>query len=75
MRFARFMRGTAGRLLRIGAAVALILVGLLFVGGTAGIVMAVVGVVPLAAGTFNVCLFGALLGVGLRGDGAKARAA
>ena len=36
-------------------------------GGTAGIVMAIVGLVPLAAGAANVCLFGPLLGSDLHG--------
>lgn len=58
--FVGFMRGTAGRLLRIVVGLALILVGLLLVKGTGGIVMAVIGVVPTAAGVFNFCLFGPL---------------
>jgi hypothetical protein len=75
VRFVGFMRGTGGRLLRVVAGLALILAGLLVVKGTSGMIMAVVGIVPLAAGTFNVCLFGPLLGVGWRGDGVKPRAA
>jgi hypothetical protein len=67
MKFVGFMRGTAGRLLRIVAGLALIIVGLLVVKGTAGIVMAVVGIVPLAAGIFNFCLFGPLFGVSFFG--------
>jgi hypothetical protein len=54
-------------LLRIVAGLALILVGLLVVKGGAGTVMAVIGVVPLAAGIFNFCLFGPLFGVGFLG--------
>jgi hypothetical protein len=71
MKFVGFMRSAAGRLARIVAGLALILVGLFVVKGTAGIVMAVIGVVPLAAGIFNFCLFGPLFGVGFLGGRPK----
>jgi len=43
----------SGRLLRIIAGTAIIVVGLVVVGGTGGVVLAIVGLVPLAAGIFN----------------------
>jgi len=61
MGLARFMASAVGRLLRIVGGVALIVIGLKVVGGTGGWVLAVVGLVPLAAGAFNFCLFGPLL--------------
>lgn len=67
MSFITFMSSSAGRALRIVAGLALIALGLAVVGGTAGIVMAVVGLVPLAAGAAGVCLFGPLLGSDLHG--------
>jgi hypothetical protein len=67
MGFVNFMSSTAGRLLRIVAGIALILIGLLVIGGTGGVILAIVGLVPLAAGVFGFCLFGPLFGVGLRG--------
>ncbi len=67
MSFVEFMRGTSGRLARIVAGLALILIGLIVVGGTGGIILAIVGLVPLAAGIFNFCLFGPLFGVDLWG--------
>ncbi len=67
MSFVDFMRGTSGRLLRIVAGIALILIGLLAIGGTGGIILAIIGLVPLAAGIFNFCLFGPLFGVDLWG--------
>jgi hypothetical protein len=70
MGFVKFMSSSAGRLLRIGAGVALIAIGLGAIGGTAGTIIAVVGVVPLLAGVFNVCLFGPLFGAGFRGRAA-----
>lgn len=66
MSFVNFMSSPAGRVLRIVAGAALIAVGLLS-GGTGGIVLAVVGLVPLAAGAANVCLFGPLLGTDFHG--------
>jgi hypothetical protein len=45
----RFMNGTAGRSVRVLAGVALIIAGLT-TGGAGGLILAVVGVVPLAAG-------------------------
>jgi hypothetical protein len=62
MGFARFMSSTAGRLIRIVAGLALIIVGVLFVGGTLGTILAVVGLVPLLAGIVNVCVFAPLFG-------------
>ena len=62
MGFARFMSSLAGRLLRIVAGIALIIVGLAVVHGTGGIILAIVGLVVLAAGTFNFCIFAPLFG-------------
>ena len=61
MEFARFMSSMSGRLLRIVAGIALILVGLL-IHGIGGYILAIVGVVPLVAGTFNFCVFAPLFG-------------
>jgi len=62
MGFARFMSAWYGRLLRIVAGIALIIVGLTVVGGTGGIILAVVGLVPLVAGIAHVCVFAPLFG-------------
>ena len=62
MGFARFMSSTAGRLIRILAGIALILIGLLVVHGTLGIIIAIVGLVPLIAGLMNFCVFAPLFG-------------
>ncbi|WP_425358308.1 YgaP-like transmembrane domain [Aeromicrobium marinum] len=61
MAFVTFMNSPAGRLLRIVAGVAMIIVGLAAVGGAGGVVLAVVGVVPLLAGLLDVCLVGFLI--------------
>jgi len=71
MGFAKFMATAAGRGLRIVAGLALIAYGLLVLHGTTGTVLAVVGLVPLGLGIFNICLFGPLLGAPLRGSDLK----
>lgn len=62
MAFARFMASPAGRILRVAAGGILIYVGLAGIGGTGGLVLAIVGVLPLAAGLFNFCGIGPLIG-------------
>lgn len=59
MGFARFMSSTAGRLTRIVAGAALVAIGVGLGGGWWA--LAVVGLVPIAAGVFNVCLLAPLL--------------
>lgn len=67
MNFVTFMRSGAGRGARILAGLAIIIVGLAGVKGTAGVVIAVIGLVPLLAGIFNFCLFAPLFGMDLMG--------
>ncbi len=62
MEFARFMSSTFGRLLRIVAGIVLIVLGLSLVHGIGGIILAIVGLVPLVAGLFNFCVFAPLFG-------------
>ena len=66
MAFARFMASPLGRAVRVLAGIALIAIGLAM-GGTGGIILAVVGVVPLLAGLLNVCVFAPLLRVPFNG--------
>jgi len=74
MGFAQFMSSGLGRGLRIVAGIILIAVGLAVVGGTGGIVLAIIGLVPLLAGVFDVCLFAPLFGAPLKGADVRARA-
>jgi hypothetical protein len=74
MGFAQFMSSGLGRGLRIVAGIILIAVGLAVVGGTGGIVLAVIGLVPLLAGAFDVCLFAPLFGAPLKGTDVRAHA-
>jgi hypothetical protein len=75
MGFAKFMSSGLGRGLRIVVGLALIVIGLFSIGGTGGIILAVVGAVPLVAGAVDVCLFAPLFGGPLKGVEARAKAA
>ena len=66
MSFVSFMSSSAGRGLRIVAGGALIVAGIA-IGGTGGSILAIVGVVPMTAGAFNVCLFAPLVGLDFSG--------
>ncbi len=74
MSFAKFMSSGLGRGSRIVVGLALIVIGLFSVGGTGGIILAVVGAVPLLAGILDVCLFAPLFGGPLKGAVARAQA-
>ena len=70
--FVKFMASTTGRITRIVAGAVLIAWGLMGLTGTAGIVVAVVGVVPLVAGLFDFCVFAPLFGAPLSGPRIRA---
>ena len=61
--FFGFIASPAGRVIRILAGVALVLVGLLALGGIWGWILAIVGLVPLLAGLFDRCVFAPLFGL------------
>lgn len=68
MRFVNFMRSWAGRLLRIALGAVIVWFGWTRLGGTAGTMLALIGLVPIAAGVFNICLLGPFFGVTLMGQ-------
>jgi hypothetical protein len=70
--FISFMASTAGRLARIAAGAALIAWGWFGLGGTAGVIVAVVGALPLVAGLFDFCVFAPLFGAPLNGGKIRA---
>jgi uncharacterized membrane protein len=74
MKFSLFMSSTAGRLLRVVAGAALIVVGILLQ-SVLGVVIAIVGVVVLLAGVLNVCLIAPILRQPFAGRNIRARAA
>ena len=61
--FFRFIASPLGRWIRIIAGAALIVVGVLWVQGTWGWVLAIIGLVPLGAGVFDRCVFAPLFGL------------
>ncbi len=65
MSLVKWMNSTAGRVARVLAGLVLIGIGLA-VGGTGGVVLAVVGLVPLLAGAFGVCLLAPLMRISPR---------
>ena len=69
--FFRFMASSTGRVVRAVAGAVLILVGLWLVKGTWGWVLAVVGLIPLAAGLFDRCVFAPLFGLPFVGPGLR----
>jgi DUF2892 family protein len=70
-----FLASLSGRIVRAAAGLVLIALGLGVVGGTWGTLIAILGIVPLAAGVFDFCLFGALLGFGFSGIQVRTRTA
>ena len=71
-RLGQFMASGLGRVARIAGGVALITAGLLAIGGVAGAVVAAIGLVPLLAGAFDVCVFSALFGGPFSGSAIRA---
>jgi hypothetical protein len=70
--FVSFMASPAGRITRIAAGIALVAWGLLGLPGAAGIAVAVVGLVPLLAGVFDICVFAPLFGAPFSGPQIRA---
>jgi hypothetical protein len=55
-----FLASMAGRVVRALAGIVLIVIGLALVKGTGGWILALIGLVPLAAGVFDFCVFAPL---------------
>jgi hypothetical protein len=66
--FFSFIASPAGRAVRAIAGLILIALGLLVVKDTLGWILAIVGLVPLAAGLFDWCVFAPLFGLPFVGD-------
>ncbi len=73
MKFSLFMSSPAGRVLRVVAGAALVVIGILLQ-SVLGIVIAVVGGAVLLAGAFDVCLIAPLLRLPFTGKQIRARA-
>ncbi len=72
MGFSKFMASSAGRAVRVVAGVALVAVGGILGGGWWA--LAVVGMVPLAAGALDICLCNVLFRQPLSGKAVRAAA-
>jgi hypothetical protein len=70
--FVKFMVSPAGRITRVAAGLGLIGWGLFGLGGAAGIVVALVGAVPLLAGPADVCVFAPIFGYPISGPKTRA---
>jgi hypothetical protein len=68
-----FLASPTGRWVRIAVGGALFAIGLLALKGTGGAVVAVIGLVPLLAGMFDVCLIAPLFGAPLSGRKIRVR--
>ena len=67
-----YLASTAGRVTRAVAGILLIVVGLLAIGGAAGVVVALIGLAPLAAAVFDFCIFAPLVGLPFSGPQLRA---
>lgn len=65
--FFGFMGSLNGRIVRAVVGVALIVLGLALVQGVGGWILAIVGLVPLAAGLLDFCVFAPLFGMPFQG--------
>ena len=65
--FAKFINTPTGRIVRIIAGLVLIIWGYTQLPDTGGIVLIIIGLIPLVAGSFNLCLISALLGGTING--------
>ena len=70
--FVSFMASTAGRITRVVAGIVLMAWGLMGLTGATGIIVAIVGAVPLLAGLFDFCVFAPLFGAPLSGPKIRA---
>ena len=67
-----FMASNPGRITRVVAGIVLIVWGLMGIQGAMGIIVAVVGAVPLVAGLFDFCVFAPLFGNPISGTKIRA---
>jgi hypothetical protein len=73
MSIVEFLASATGRAVRVIAGIVLIVVGLLVIQGTGGILLAIVGLVPLLAGLVDVCIIAPVFGHPLSGKAIRAK--
>ncbi len=67
MQLIKFLASETGRWVRIVAGIGLIAVGLLVMQNPGGLILAVVGLVPLLAGILDFCVFAPIFGLSFSG--------
>ena len=75
MAVVKFASSQAGRIARALAGIVFITLGLWLVQGTLGVVLAILGLVPLVAGLIDICVLAPLLGGPLQGGKVRAEVA
>ena len=70
--FVFFLASNTGRIVRIIAGLALVVLGRFGLSGMAALVVMLIGAVPLLAGTFDFCIFAPLFGAPLSGPKIRA---
>ena len=65
--FVSFMASSTGRIVRTLAGIALVVWGWFGIGEATGMIVGIVGLVPLVAGVFDFCVFAPLFGAPLSG--------
>jgi hypothetical protein len=71
MKFSKFMASNSGRILRVVAGAALIILGITM-RSTGGYVLVLIGLLPLVAGIFDVCIFAPFFHMPLTGKAIRA---
>ena len=71
--FLGFMGSSTGRVVRAVAGIVLIVLGLAVITGVGGYIVAALGLVMLAAGAFDFCLFAPLGGLPFNGAQLRAK--
>jgi hypothetical protein len=67
-----FLASSTGRIVRVVAGVILVAWGWFGLAGATGIIVAIIGLVPLVAGIFDFCVFAPLFGAPLSGTKIRA---
>ena len=70
--FARFINSTAGRIIRIVVGTVLVIWGCVHLGESNAVIFIIAGLVPLAAGTLDICLISPLVGGPIAGGKVRA---
>ena len=70
--FAKFINSLTGRVTRIIVGLALIIWGYTQLGQTSGIILILIGLIPLSAGLFDLCIISPLIGGPISGKKVRA---